>query len=97
MRSEDRVDERREALDGGGKDQDEPEQAEEHRQRHQPALARAAAPQAARQFHRVPAGGPDHDQPPMEAAAPLQHHAYSLIDLTGAATRLVTTALPATS
>src|SRR5262245_62581652 len=96
MRSEDGVDERRQRLDGGCENQYEAEETQEDRQRHQPALARLAPPQAPREIDRRSRGAPQHDHPAMESATSLDHEAYSLIEGTAAATRLVTSALPAT-
>src|SRR5262245_5443709 len=97
IRSEDRVDERRQGLDGGGENQHEPEQAEKHRQRNQPALAGVAAPEAARQLRGRSCRAADHDHPPAESSTLLEHQAYSLIDGIDTATRLVTMPVPATS
>ena len=59
--SEDRVDERRERLDGGGEDQDHSEHAEKHGEGDHPAFAGLAAPQSPHQIGNGAARAGDHD------------------------------------
>src|SRR4029077_10236528 len=67
--SEDCVDERRKRLDGGGQNQHQAEDAEKPRERDEPALARLAAPQPAREIRDRSAGARGGDQPPPARAA----------------------------
>src|SRR5205814_1477416 len=88
---EESVDEGRQRLDGRRENQHEAEQAEKAGQRHEPALAGIAAPQAEDEIHARPGRGGEHDYTAPDAATLLDDHATSSFsDVDGAATRLVT-------
>src|SRR5262249_25345790 len=98
MRSEDRVDERRERLYGRRENQDQAEDAQKDRERHEPAASGLGPPQAPGEIGDRSAGACDHDQATVEAAAVFDDHAPdSFSDAPGATACFVTTADPATS
>src|SRR4029450_7376639 len=97
MRSEDRVDERRERLDRRGKNEDQAEDAHEDGQRQDPPPPGSLVPQAAGEIADRSAGADDHDQTAVETAAVFDDHAPdSFSDTAGAVGGFATTADPAT-
>src|SRR5881409_2087621 len=95
--SKNRVDERRQRLDGRRENQDESEQAHEDGQRHEPAFTGVAPPQSAREVRDGRTRAPDHDQTTPDTASSCEHAISCSSGIGRDAARFVTMAEPATS
>ena len=79
--SEDRVDERRQRLDGGRQDQDQPRHAEEHDQRGRATACRFSSPRARRRERRSTAKAlPMTIRPPRDLPSSLETHSAASSD-----------------
>src|SRR5262245_24098409 len=96
--SEDRVNERRERFHRRRKNQNQPEEAQEDGERHEPSMSGLVAPQAASEIGDRSTRARHHDQATVEASALFEDHdPDSFRDVAGAAADFVTTVDPATS